>query len=94
MDQGFDVGRLSDITADRDRYVITAQLLGHDLGFLEVDVAEHNPGALGDKALRDGKPQSLRSARDYRGLTCQQRHLVTSFTVVSTIGHPQGKYHI
>src|SRR6202000_2158901 len=85
LDQGLDIGRLRDIAPDRDRDVVTAQLLGHDLGFLEIDVAEYNSRPLGDKALRDGQTQTLRSTGYYRRLTCQQRHLDhTSFTVIAT----------
>ncbi len=75
LDQGLDVGRLGHIAADRQRDVRTAQLLGRDLGRLEIDVPEHDPRAFGDESFRDGKTQTLRPACDHRSLTVQQRHL-------------------
>ena len=55
--------------------VVTAQLLGGDLGRLEVHVAEHHPRAFRDESLGDGETQTLGTARDHRSLTAQQRHL-------------------
>src|SRR5580693_6534510 len=74
-DEGVDIGGLRDVALHRHSDVAAAQLLGRDLGRLEIDVAEHNPRAFGDESFRDGQTQALRSACDHRTLTAQQRHL-------------------
>ena len=70
------VDLVADVTSQRTARatLVAAQLGGRFLRRLEIHVAEHHPGALGDEALGDGKAQTLRSTRDDCGLTAQQRH--------------------
>ena len=86
----------ADVTSQRtaDGDVVTAQLLGRDLGCLEIHVTEHDPCALGDEPLRDGETQSLGATGNDRGLTGQQRHTITVLLSSPERGHHRTSYFI
>src|SRR5277367_3545698 len=66
-----------EVTAHRHSDVVAAELRNRGFGCLEIHVAEHDPRALADEALRDGETQSLCTTGDNCGLTGQQRHTIT-----------------
>ncbi len=75
---------VSDIAARRHCDVLAAESFCRIFCAVQIYVAEHHSGALGDEPLSDGETQSLRSTCDDRDLTLQQRHLITCSSNLSS----------